>query len=62
MSVKTIASVAVENSTFSFDKAYDYLVDSVDCDTLKAGCRVLVPFGEEISAVRVLLYMFLIVK
>lgn len=45
MSVKTIASVAIENSTFSFDKAYDYLVDSIDCDTLKAGCRVLVPFG-----------------
>ena len=45
MSVKTVASVAIENSTFSFDKAYDYLVDSSACSSLKPGCRVLVPFG-----------------
>ncbi len=45
MSVKVIASVAIENSAFSFDKAYDYLVDDSDNTALKAGCRVLVPFG-----------------
>lgn len=44
MSQKRVAGVAVENSAFSFDKAYDYLVDDEFFD-LKAGCRVLVPFG-----------------
>ncbi len=45
MSEKRIASVAIENSAFSFDKTYDYLV----CDAfsnLQKGCRVLVPFGK----------------
>lgn len=45
MSEKRIASVAVENSTFSFDKAYDYLV-SDEFISLQKGCRVLVPFGK----------------
>lgn len=44
MSEKRIASVAIENSTFSFDKAYDYLVTNAFPD-LQKGCRVLVPFG-----------------
>ena len=44
MSEKRIASVAVENSAYSFDKAYDYLVPAVN-DELVTGCRVLVPFG-----------------
>ncbi len=43
MSETKIVSVAVENSTISFDKPYDYLVDS-DVD-VRSGCRVLVPFG-----------------
>lgn len=45
MSAKVIASVAIENSAFSFDKAYDYLVESPWAETLRAGCRVIVPFG-----------------
>lgn len=44
MSMYKIASVAVENTTMSFDKTYDYLVDE-SCVEIKAGCRVLVPFG-----------------
>ncbi len=43
MTTKKIVSVAIENSTISFDKPYDYLV--VDCADVKVGCRVLVPFG-----------------
>ena len=39
-----IAAVAVENSAYSFDKAYDYLLKPEMSDA-KAGCRVLVPFG-----------------
>ena len=43
MSVKRIAAVAVENSTFSFDKPFSYLLD--DDASCQPGCRVLVPFG-----------------
>lgn len=39
-----IASVAIENSATSFDKAYDYLLDEKTLSA-KPGCRVLVPFG-----------------
>ncbi len=39
-----IASVAIENSATSFDKAYDYLLDD-KTSSAKPGCRVLVPFG-----------------
>lgn len=45
MSEYIIASVAIENSTNSFDMAYDYLVNEKD-SALKPGCRVLVPFGK----------------
>ena len=45
MSEYIIASVAIENSTNSFDMAYDYLVNEKDSN-LKPGCRVLVPFGK----------------
>lgn len=45
MSGYIVASVAVENSAISFDKAYDYLADTASCD-VKPGCRVLVPFGK----------------
>ena len=44
MSCKKIAAVAVENSAYSFDKAFDYLLDG-SMSGLKAGCRVIVPFG-----------------
>ncbi len=42
MSVKKIASVAVEDTAFSFDKSFSYLSEGIDC---APGCRVLVPFG-----------------
>lgn len=42
--VQTVA-VAIENSNFSFDKAYDYLLNEKMSD-IKPGCRVLVPFGK----------------
>ncbi len=45
MSEYIVASVAIENSTNSFDMTYDYLVDEKDSN-LKPGCRVLVPFGK----------------
>lgn len=45
MSEYIIASVAIENSTNSYDMAYDYLVDE-KYSNLKPGCRVLVPFGK----------------
>lgn len=41
---RKIAAVAVENSAYSFDKAYDYLLKDELCEA-KTGCRVLVPFG-----------------
>lgn len=44
MSVKRIAAVAVEDTGFSFDKPFCYLVDG-DTAQCKPGCRVLVPFG-----------------
>lgn len=43
MSFVFVASVAIEKTNFSYDKAYDYLY--VDSDLLMPGCRVLVPFG-----------------
>lgn len=45
MSLKRIASIAIENSNYSFDKAYDYLVPD-DFFFLQEGCRVIVPFGK----------------
>ena len=45
MSERKIAAVAVENSAYSFDKAYDYLLKDGLC-SVKAGCRVMVPFGK----------------
>lgn len=42
MSVEKIAAVAVENSAFSFDKPFSYLLNDENC---MPGCRVLVPFG-----------------
>ena len=45
MPYKKIAAVAVENSAYSFDKAYDYLLTE-EFSAAQAGCRVLVPFGK----------------
>ena len=39
------AKVAVEAATFSFDKAFDYIIPSELEDAAKKGCRVTVPFG-----------------
>lgn len=41
-----IAKVAVENTTYSFDIAYDYLVPTQLEAEAKPGCRVLVMFGK----------------
>ena len=40
-----IAGIAVENTTRSFDKIFDYRVDSALADEVCVGKRVLVPFG-----------------
>lgn len=42
---RKIAAVYIENSAYSFDKAYDYLLND-DMTCAVAGCRVLVPFGK----------------
>lgn len=42
MTVRKVAAVAVENSAFSFDKPFSYLLGDDKCSS---GCRVLVPFG-----------------
>lgn len=40
-----IASVALDNTNFSFDKLYDYLIPEANAKSAFAGCRVVVPFG-----------------
>ena len=40
-----IARVAVENTTYAFDREFSYLVPSHMQQELSPGCRVLVPFG-----------------
>ena len=45
MAMVTVAKVAVENTTYQFDKAFDYLVPPHLLKQAKAGCRVTVPFG-----------------
>ena len=39
------AKVAVENTVFHFDKAFDYQIPLEMEDSIRPGCRVLVPFG-----------------
>ena len=39
------AKVAVENTVFHFDKAFDYQIPPEMEDSIRPGCRVLVPFG-----------------
>ncbi len=41
----TVAKVAVENTVYHFDKAFDYLVPPELTANAQAGCRILVPFG-----------------
>lgn len=45
MSSDLVARVAVENTVFSFDKAFDYAIPTSLSTACKAGVRVLVPFG-----------------
>ncbi|MBR2590780.1 MAG: primosomal protein N' [Clostridia bacterium] len=40
-----LAAVALENTSYSFDKKYDYIVPSALQKRAFCGCRVLVPFG-----------------
>lgn len=39
------ASVAVENTAYSFDKLFDYLIPEPMAEKVRVGCRVLVGFG-----------------
>ncbi len=41
----TIARVAIDRATVQFDKEYDYIVPAHLGQKLKAGCRVVIPFG-----------------
>lgn len=45
MSDFTVAKVAVENTVYHFDKAFDYLIPPHLSASAKEGCRILVPFG-----------------
>ncbi len=40
-----IARIAVEQTTFHFDKPYDYSIPENMLESVKIGCRVTVPFG-----------------
>lgn len=40
-----IAKVAVENTAFSFDDAFDYAIPEKLSKDVRPGVRVLVPFG-----------------
>ena len=40
-----VAKIAVENSVYHFDKAFDYLIPDEMYSSAKPGCRVIVPFG-----------------
>ncbi len=41
-----IANVVIEQTAYSFDKPYGYLVSDTLLDSARVGCRVLVPFGK----------------
>lgn len=45
MSFNFVARIAVENTVFSFDKAFDYIIPENLTDKCVPGVRVLVPFG-----------------
>ena len=46
MSLPVTAKVAVENTAYSFDKLFDYLIPDSMADDVIVGCRVLVDFGK----------------
>ncbi len=41
-----VADIILEQTVFSFDKPYGYAVPDFLRDTVRAGCRVVVPFGK----------------
>lgn len=43
--MNNIAGIAVENTTYSFDRIFDYLIPDSLCDLVSAGKRVMIPFG-----------------
>ncbi|MBQ4166540.1 MAG: primosomal protein N', partial [Oscillospiraceae bacterium] len=45
MNDRLIALVAAENTSYSFDTLYSYIIPDELCETLCAGMRVAVPFG-----------------
>ncbi|HPZ00683.1 MAG TPA: hypothetical protein PLS28_04365, partial [Clostridiales bacterium] len=45
MASTLLAGVAVQNISFCADKLYTYIVEPRFADTLRVGCRVMVPFG-----------------
>ncbi len=42
----TVARVVLEQTAYSYDKPYDYIIPEKFVDTAKRGCRVIVPFGK----------------
>lgn len=45
MMTNVIAKIAIENTTYSFDRLFDYYVPEHLCSQIQVGKRVLVPFG-----------------
>ncbi len=41
----SVALIAVENTTYSFDKPFSYAIPDELCKSVRAGVRVIVPFG-----------------
>ena len=41
-----VADIIIEQTAFSFDKPYGYAIPQDLAETLKPGCRVVVPFGK----------------
>lgn len=50
MEQQSLAGVAVQGTSFHFDKLYTYLVPEAFRTVMKVGCRVLVPFGNGTSS------------
>jgi len=56
MERRMIARVAVERSTFRFDKLFDYAVPEEMIGRIKPGSRVLVPFGRANKKMQALVF------
>ena len=42
----TVAKIVLEQTAYSYDKPYDYIIPEKFILTAKRGCRVIVPFGK----------------